>query len=168
MITVFFVLSLIPFIIFANKLVKEYEYLKKIDRNNNVELNEKGKFYVVILSIFGAMSIICLGLIVFCIYTVGTGVTISQKISMYEEENVRIEESIDTLVKNYMDFEASTYIELKDKDAINLIALFPELKSDTLVQQQMDIYISNNKQIRELKEQQIDLQKARWNLYFGR
>ena len=87
---------------------------------------------------------------------------------MYEEENASIEESIDVTVRNYMDFEASTYGELKDKDAINLVSLFPELKSDSLVQKQIEVYLANNAKIKELKEDEIDLSKAKWNLYFGR
>lgn len=100
--------------------------------------------------------------------TVGTAETIDQKITMYEEENARIEESIDITVKNYMNFEAATYTELKDDDAINLVALFPELKSDSMVQQQIEIYVANNQKIKELKESKIDLSKARWKLYFGK
>lgn len=45
---------------------------------------------------------------------------------MYEEENASIEKSINVTVKSYMDFEASTYEELKDKDAINLVSLLPD------------------------------------------
>ena len=67
-----------------------------------------------------------------------------------------------------MDFEASTYGELKDKDAINLVSLFPELKSDSLVQKQIEVYLANNAKIKELKEDEIDLSKAKWKLYFGR
>lgn len=70
---------------------------------------------------------------------------------MYEEENSAIEERIESTVKSYIQFEASTYKELKDEDAINLVSLFPDLKSDTLVQNQIDFYATNNKLIKELK-----------------
>ena len=82
--------------------------------------------------------------------------------------NASIEESINVTVKSYMDFEASTYGELKDKDAINLVSLFPELKSDTLVQKQIEVYIANNDKIKELKEEKIELTKSKWLLYFGK
>lgn len=87
---------------------------------------------------------------------------------MYEKENKSIENSIDITVKNYMHHEASAYKEVKDKDAINLVALFPELKSDTLVQKQIEVYLDNNDKLKELKEEKIDLSKAKWNLYFGK
>lgn len=93
---------------------------------------------------------------------------IDDKITMYEEENASIEKSIDVAVRSYMDYEASTYGELKDKDAINLVSLYPELKSDTLVQEQINIYVANNDKIKQLKEEKINLSKVKWMLYFGR
>ncbi len=102
------------------------------------------------------------------IHTIGTGHTIDDKISMYQEENATIEENINTVVKNYMEYESKTFENLKDDDAINLVSLFPELKSDTLVSQQIEVYIANNEKIKELKEDKINLSKAKFNLYFGR
>ena len=87
---------------------------------------------------------------------------------MYEEENKSIENSIDITVKSFMDYEASTYQEIKDKDGIDLVALFPKLKSDTLVQKQIEVYLANNDKLKELKEKKIDLSKAKWELYFGK
>ena len=80
-------------------------------------------------------SIICL--IVICILSTSifTSSTIDSRISMYEEENAKIEKSISTAVQGYMDFESETFTNLKDEDAMSLITLYPELKSDTLVQQ---------------------------------
>ena len=91
-----------------------------------------------------------------------------KKIAMYEEENESIERSIEITVKRYMDYEASTYQKLKEEEAINLVPLIPELKSDALVQKQITIYVANNDKIKELKEEKIDLSKAKWQLYFGR
>lgn len=165
MITALLIVSLVLCIIIVKIIIKQDdENLVKTNCYGDDDLTLEGKM----LLICGVSFIVFLIWVAVLIYQVGTGVTISQKISMYEEENARIEESIDTLVKSYMDFEASTYIELKDKDTINLVALFPELNSDTLVQQQIAIYVSNNQKIKELRENQIDLQKARWMLYFGR
>ena len=117
---------------------------------------------------FGIVSVIFFIWVFSLANTVGTGHTIDSKIAMYEEENKSIENSIDITVKSYMDYEASTYQEIKDKDAINLVALFPELKSDTLVQKQIEVYLANNDKLKELKEKKIDLSKAKWKLYFGK
>ena len=58
--------------------------------------------------------------------------------------------------------------EFKDKDGINLVSLIPTLKSDTLVQKQIEVYVANNDKIKELKEEKIDLSKSKWKLYFGK
>ena len=96
------------------------------------------------------------------------GITINREIEMYEAENKRIEQQLETTVSNYMKFESITFKELKDTDAINLISLYPELKSDKLVQSQIKVYISNNKEIKELKKKQIEVSKFKFYLYFGR
>lgn len=117
---------------------------------------------------FGIVSVIFFIWVFSLANTVGTGHTIDSKIAMYEEENKSIENSIEFTVKSYMDYEASTYQKIKDKDAINLVALIPKLKSDKLVQKQIDVYLTNNDKIKELKEEKIDLSKAKWKLYFGK
>lgn len=160
MVSLLFIISLALAIFFFVKGVKEY---KSDNANANVYT-----FYLVIALIFGIGSSMVLNEVITLIKKVGTGYTIDNKIAMYEEENASIEESIDVTVRSYMDFEASTYGELKDKDAINLVSLFPELKSDTLVQKQIEVYVANNDKIKKLKEKKIDLSKSKWKLYFGR
>ena len=91
-----------------------------------------------------------------------------KKIAMYQEENTTIEQSIDQVVQEYMEHEEDTFAELKtDGSPITLVNLFPELKSDTLVQQQIEIYVANSDKIKNLKEEKINLGTAKWLLYFG-
>lgn len=96
------------------------------------------------------------------------GKCIDEKIAMYQEENANIEEQIDALVKNYMKYESDTFSEFKSEDSMTLVSLYPELKSDELVQAQISVYAENNKKIKELKEQKIDVAKSKWWLYFGK
>lgn len=152
MVSLFFIIFLAVAIFFAVKGIK----------------SEDGFYYFIAAVVAGILSIIFLIWGCTLINSVGTGHTIDEKIEMYEAENTSIEERIDATVKNYMNFETTTYAELKDEDALNLVSLFPELKSDTLVQQQIEVYVANNQKIRELKEEKIDLSKAKWKLYFGR
>ncbi len=159
MVSLFFIIFLALTIFFAKKSRK----VRKSD-----DENEDGLGYFVLASLAGVFSFFLLMWVFALVNIVGTGYTIDSKIAMYEEENASIEESIDVTVKSYMDFEASTYGKLKDKDAINLVSLFPELKSDTLVQKQIEVYIANNDEIKRLKEEKIDLPKSKWKLYFGR
>lgn len=133
-----------------------------------IDKDEKDDVFCFFTLIFAALFVAFLIWALILIGKVSNGYIIDEKIAMYEEENTSIEESIDVAVKACMDFEASTYGELKDKDSINLVSQFPQLKSDTLVQKQIEIYVSNNNEIKALKEEKIDLSKSKWELYFGR
>lgn len=114
----------------------------------------------------------CICLIIAICYLapkVATESVIDSKIIMYQEENTNIEQDIDKIVKAYLEHEHDTFADLKtEENSITLVTLFPELKSDTLVQQQLEIYVANNAKIKSLKEEKIDLAKIRWLLYFGR
>ena len=102
-----------------------------------------------------------------CIH-VSDGSVIDKKIAMYKKENTKIENQMDVLVSQYMKFETDTYGELKNESSITLVSLYPDLKSDELVKKQIEVYESNNKEIREMKEQKINLKVSKWWLYFGK
>lgn len=126
-------------------------------------------FFTAMSWIFG---IVAIGLViaVCCLSTkVATESTIDSKIEMYQEENANIEQDIDKIVKEYLEHEHDTFADLKtEESSITLVTLFPELKSDTLVQQQLEIYVANNAKIKQLREEKIDIAKIKWILYFGR
>ena len=71
------------------------------------------------------------------------------------------------MVQNYMEYEKSTYKEFERSDAISYVSMYPELKSNTLVEKQIDTYTSNKRKINELREEQLDLKVMKWWLYFG-
>lgn len=113
-------------------------------------------------------AFVCLiAAIVLCV-GVKDGAVIDEKIAMYQKENTKIENQMDVLVSQYMKFETDTYGELKNESSITLVSLYPDLKSDELVKKQIEVYESNNKEIREMKEQKIDLKVLKWWLYFGK
>jgi hypothetical protein len=91
---------------------------------------------------------------------------IDEKIGMYQQENTVIEEQIQSAVTSYMSFEEKTFTDVV-KSPIVLATMFPELKSDTLVAKQIEVYIANNDKIKELKLEKIDYNVKRWWLYFG-
>ena len=116
-------------------------------------------------------SLIMGGLAIFTFYcwmSISTEHVLDQKIVMYEEENTSIEQSIGSIVEDYMDYESNAYSDLKSQDLMELVTNFPELKADALVQEELDIYIENNQKIKELKEEKIDLLTMKWLLYFGK
>lgn len=92
---------------------------------------------------------------------------IDDKIAMYEAENTKIEEQIDAAVKQYQDYESGVFAETSSESSITLVSLYPELKSDELVKKQIEVYMNNNEQIKELKTKEINGRVYRWWLYFG-
>lgn len=93
---------------------------------------------------------------------------VDEKIKLYQKQNKDIEEKIEIVVKQYMDYETNTYKELKSDSYITLVNLYPELKSDKMVQQQIDLYTKNNEKITDLKEEKINKTIYRWWIYFGK
>lgn len=136
---------------------------KMIDKDNNG--GGFGSFFFIIGGVGFVLSIISLACL---IETVASSSVIDDKIAMYQEENTTIESQIDELVKNYMSYESGTLSEFKSESSITLVSLYPELKSDTLVQTQITTYTENNNKIKELKEELIMRSVYRWWLYFGK
>lgn len=120
------------------------------------------------LSLFGiAMSICSLIAIVVLSIEVSNLSVIDDRIAMYQEENTKIEEQIAEVVKQYQEYETDIFTEVKPDSAITLVSLYPELKSDSLVNSQIEVYVSNNQKIKELREEEITGSVKRWWLYFG-
>ena len=92
---------------------------------------------------------------------------IDDRIAMYEEENARIEQQIADVVEQYQKYETDIFREVAPESSVTMVSLYPELKSDSLVQSQIEIYTENNKTIRDLKDKQIKGNVYRWWLYFG-
>ena len=94
--------------------------------------------------------------------------TIDARIDMYQEENAKIEEQISAAVKQYQDYETDIFEDLKPESSITLVSLYPELKSDSLVQKQLEVYLANNEKIKSLKEEKINGRVIKWWGYFGK
>lgn len=92
---------------------------------------------------------------------------INEKIAMYEQENTKIEQQIEAAVISYQQHEKDVFTDVKPDSYIQLVSIYPELKSDTLVKEQIKTYQSNNKKIKELKVTAINGNVKRWWLYFG-
>ena len=94
--------------------------------------------------------------------------TIQTQIEMYEEENSKIEEKINTVVQDYLEHEKETYKDIKPENVIAALSMFPELNSSELVKKEIEIYQSNEIKLIELKEEQITgIPMARYLLNFG-
>lgn len=121
------------------------------------------------LSLLGAVTIGVTEVIIIAVIIafMTNGITASEKIKMYQTENKKIENQIGELVKGYMDYESETYKNFKNESSITMVNLYPDLKSNELVQKQMNIYLTNNDKIKELNEKEIDTKIGKWLLYFG-
>ena len=93
---------------------------------------------------------------------------VDERIAMYEEQNAKIEAQVSEAVELYMTHEDEVFDKAKADSSITLVSLYPELKSDTLMQELTSTYTDNNKKICELKEEKITAKRAKFWLYFGR
>ena len=124
-----------------------------------------GKIFQIIGTVATIISTIVTIVLLVCVLN---RVNIEKKIAIYEEENTKIEQQIADTVKQYQEYETGIFTEVAPESSITLVALYPELKSDTLVQSQIEVYVENNKTIKELKSSAINAPVYRWWLYFGK
>lgn len=92
---------------------------------------------------------------------------IDEKIALHESENKVIEEEIATIAQEYKTYESTTFESLKYTNPTTIVSVFPELKSNEIVKQQVNLYISNNKEIKMLKQSKLNHKLLAWWLYFG-
>lgn len=117
------------------------------------------------------VSVFLILIVLFVVLCLGINVSklsvIDEKIEMYEQENTKIEQQIETAVRAYQEHEKEVLTSVKPDSYMQLVTLYPELKSDTLVSEQIKTYQENNKEIKRLKEKAINGNVKRWWLYFG-
>lgn len=115
-----------------------------------------------VITSLALVATLCLGI------HVTEGRIIDEKIALYEEENIKIEEQVATVVESYMSYEQETFDKVSiDGDPTFVVSLFPELKSDELVNSQIQLYQSNNSAIKQLKAKKLNIELCKWWLYFG-
>lgn len=125
-------------------------------------------FLAVVPGVLGAVFAIIFGIwTIWNIFIVASGFGIEEKIQIYEDQNAQIEQSIDAAVQAYCEHEQITYTRMSG-DAIALVAAaYPELASSELVKTQMEVWTSNSYELKEMKSDLVDFNKARYFLYFG-
>lgn len=79
--------------------------------------------------------------------------TAKERIAVYEEQNKIVLEQLEPLINKYMDFEKDTFKDLKpsSENFLLLFQTYPELKSNTFVQTQINIILENQQKITSLK-----------------
>ena len=133
-------------------------------RANDRELDYDDSLCVMIV-----IDLVCVGGIIILLGNLfNVSYVIPNKIAMYQEENVIIEERVSSTVAKYMEYEKDIIYEVAPSDdAMTLISLYPELGSDELIKEEINVYISNNNKIRELKDTELNKSIYKFLLYFG-
>ena len=109
--------------------------------------------------ISGLAGFILLMAVLVCTYNYyETTTLVDQKIKLYTEQNKDIENKVGLVVDKYLKHEKDTYATLKPQTKITLASTYPELQSNKLVQQQIQLYNENNKKITNCKLQKIKSQ----------
>ena len=116
--------------------------------------------------IFSFTSVILFIIFICCIFELSEKHSTSQKIEMYQEENIKIESQISELVSQYMEYEKETFKGTKTESSITLVSLYPELKSDKLVDKQLNIYYKNSNKIKALKSKKLEYSTYKYLLCF--
>ena len=117
---------------------------------------------------FGLILSVCLFVAIIVLgFVVKSLSVIDDRIAMHEEENTRVEQQIADVVEQYQKYETDIFMEVAPESAATMVSLYPELKSDSLVQAQIEVYTENNKTIKDLRDKQIKGNVYRWWLYFG-
>ena len=129
-------------------------------------VNNNEWFYYLLNSVGGIITCVALfaGIIVGIVYS--NSMVIDDKIALYEEENANIEQSVSLLVEDYKNYESSTFEDLKMDDLTIVFSMYPELKSNELVVEQIELHVANNAKIKELKELKLDYKVCKWWLFF--
>ena len=111
--------------------------------------------------IFGGIASGISGLVLFilvCVYSFNKP-TISNKIEMYEEENKKVETQLVESVNMWLEHQETTFESISNIDGVTTyLVKYPELKGDSLVDELMEIYKNNSKEIKQLKSRKINLE----------
>ena len=95
--------------------------------------------------------------------------TISNKIEMYEEENKKVETQLVESVNMWLSHQETTFESISSIDGVTTyLVKYPELKGDSLVDELMETYKNNSKEIKQLKSREINLKGIAKIGWFGK
>lgn len=121
-----------------------------------------------ILTIFGSLAVAVCLIVSACLWSDIANISVvDKKIEMYTEQNAAIEKRIEDTIMAYQDYEKETFKEFAEKDVMVALSLYPELKSDKLIEKQISTYVNNQEQINDLKATKLEAELSKWWLYFG-
>ena len=101
--------------------------------------------------LIGVSSLIAI-LICWGVYSYRTE-TINSQLEVLESQNEIILSQIEPVIQKALDFESNTYKELKvnPENIITLSQIYPDLKDNSFIQTQLNVILTNQQQITQLK-----------------
>lgn len=121
------------------------------------------EFGVFVLAISALVLIVLIGVYSF------NKPTISNKIEMYEEENKKVETQLVESVNMWLTHQETTFESISSIDGVTTyLVKYPELKGDSLVDELMETYKNNYKEIKQLKSREINLEGIAKIGWFGK
>lgn len=160
-------LSLITIIFIAFYFIYRARYNNYLDKNHKIDWDKEDSMHNYMIFISVIIWLLIFTIIILNIVYISNKLTIDSKIELYEQQNEEVYSSVETIAEKYMDFESSTYKELSKDSLITLIQTYPELKSNEILNRQINILLMNNDKIIELKESRINLSVYEFILFFG-
>ena len=92
---------------------------------------------------------------------------IDEQIAIYQEENTKIENTINEIISHYQEYETDVFNNaIEELNPTVIFSMYPELKSDQLVIKQIEIYNENNKEIKKLRKDKTIEKIFKWWLFF--
>lgn len=164
MLSLLVILGVIIIFLAAKSYTKEINRIKK--EQGYVDTESDGVFQIVIVIVSGFVALLSLFFIIINTMDILSESAIKNNIAMYEEENKKIESSVSELVDKYMDYESDMFKDMENESDMILVSLYPDLKSDELVKQQIQIYNENNAVIKKLKEELNNLETTKKLVFF--
>lgn len=116
-----------------------------------------------IVEVFSIATFFCsvIGLLCALGFYNSTKATVDKQIAVLEQRNDEVIAQIEPLIKQYFEYESSTFKDLKPSaDKVIAISQYPNLKGNEFVQTQIKVILENQKKITDLK-----LDKASLNAY---
>ena len=119
-------------------------------------------------------AILGIAMFIFALVAITYSIKVPQmeeRITIYKEENTRIEEQIKIIIEAYQDYEQGVFEDIdlnkiSSEKLILLTSIYPELKSDAMVQELIQVHINNTNEIKELRTTKLDYEVWRWWLCF--
>ena len=118
----------------------------------------------------GVVASLALGILLCCVIHSRHSIIYNnpRQIEVLEENNKELLAELELVIEKYLNYESGTLTNLKaNSDIIIAYSVYPELKGNEFVMEQVKIIKSNNREIKEKKLELASLESYRVWLFMG-